>query len=105
MIILGLLLYHVCSTMCGMHGVHCMCCKRGYNRYPIAENPEESGDQVGENGFRNINLIAPEPESELNLSHQWKEVCTIGKSVRFTYLLTDVEHKYFGWPETCVIIV
>ena len=64
MIILGLLMYHACITSCGMHGVHCVCCKRGYARYPVAENPEEPVDQVGGDGFQNVDLIVPEPESE-----------------------------------------
>ncbi len=64
MIILGLLMYHACITSCGMHGVHCVCCKRGYTRYPVGENPEELGDQVGGDGFQNVDLIVPEPEPE-----------------------------------------
>jgi hypothetical protein len=69
MIILGLLMYHACITSCGMHGVHCVCCKRGYTRYPVAGNPEEAGDQVGEDGYQNIDLIVPElePESESSI--------------------------------------
>lgn len=39
MIILGLLIYYACITNCGMHGVHCVCCKRRYVRYPAPENP------------------------------------------------------------------
>jgi hypothetical protein len=67
MIILGLLMYHACITSCGMHGVHCVCCKRGYTRYPVAENPDEPGDQVGGDGFQNVDLIVPEPESESSM--------------------------------------
>jgi hypothetical protein len=30
----------------------------------MGENPEEPGDQVGGDGFQNVDLIVPEPEPE-----------------------------------------
>jgi hypothetical protein len=57
-------MYHACITSCGMHGVHCVCCKRGYSRYPKGEDLETSEDQVGGDDFQSIDLIVPEPEPE-----------------------------------------
>jgi hypothetical protein len=40
----------------------------------VGENPEELGDQVGGDGFQNVNLIVPEPEPEPESSGEWKYV-------------------------------
>jgi hypothetical protein len=58
-------------TSCGMHGVHCVCCKRGYFRYPAFGNSEETGEQVDEDGFQNVDLIVPEPEPESSVVYKY----------------------------------
>jgi hypothetical protein len=68
MIIMGVLIYHACITTCGMHGVHCVCCKRGYSRYQVGGNPEEPEDQVGGDGFQSVDLSVPEFEIEVEPS-------------------------------------